>query len=251
MKKTWVVILLLAALPAAAQQVGHSHNRSVHHAPDTMQPPCHRYGLWYTPVWHSTIIDGLGVGVFAAPAEKNETLTVNGISIEADPLPPLFSVWATVEILVRSPEILRNKHKERTDSATKAIKHKSDSMYQGTTLWDRRQDTLVKARINGISISTGITESKTTVTGLAINAIWGLQDQMRGVEVTSLVNLHYSFTGLMVAAGNSTTTGRGVQIGIYNRCREGRLIQVGLLNKIGKRTLPFINFSFRHRKPAS
>ncbi len=242
MKKTWIVVVLLSMVLTARAQVKH---RNPSHR---IQPPYHRYGLWYLPVVHSTIIDGIGVGFYAAPAEKNETLTINGLSIEGDPLPLLFATFATMEIIIRSPELIKKADAEKHDSTKIALKRKNDSMNHERGFWVKEQDTLLKVKINGISVNGGITEGKTRMNGLAINAIWGMENQMNGVETTGLINLHYSFNGLLVAPVNSVTKGRGIQIGIYNRCKEGHLVQIGLLNKIGKRTLWIINFSFKRKK---
>jgi hypothetical protein len=242
MKKIWIVFVLLSMVLTARAQVKH---RNPSHR---IQPPCHRYGLWYLPVVNSTIIDGIGVGFYAAPAEKNETLKINGLSIEADPLPLLLASWASMEILVRSPELIKQARLEKHDSTNMAIKRKNDSVIHENGLWARGKDSLLKVKINGISISGGITEEKTRMNGLAINAVWGIENQMNGLEITGFINHHYSFQGLLIAPVNNASKGRGVQIGIYNRCKEGHLIQIGLLNKIGKRTTPIINFSFKRKK---
>ncbi len=243
-----IFVLISMVLTAQAQMVQKHPYHKKHHAPDTLHETYHRYGLWYTPVLHSTIIDGIGVGVFAGPAKKNETLKINGLSIEADPAPLFFSTWASFEILIRIPDLMKKSYEQKHDSTEIALKRKNDSIYNETGLWARQKDTLLKVVINGVSISGGITQGKTRMNGLAINAAWGIENQMNGVEITGLLNQHYSFQGVLIAPINSVIKGRGVQIGIYNRCKEGHLIQIGLLNRIGKRTTPFINFRFKRNK---
>ena len=249
MKKALIIIALLSIVLTAKAQMRQNHPyHQQHHAPDTLQPPYHRYGLWYTPVCHSTIVDGVGAGFFAGPAEKNETLTINGMSIEADPLPLLCATYWSAMVIVYIPRLIKEADKEKHDSAKMELKRRRDSIYHETGVWYPGKDSMLKVEINGVSISGGITATKTKMNGLAINAIWGNENQMNGLEVTGLINLHYSFQGLLIAPVNRVISGKGLQIGIYNNCKQGRVVQIGLLNKIGKRTIPFINFSFRRKK---
>jgi hypothetical protein len=111
-----------------------------------------------------------------------------------------------------------------------------------------KRDTVARATINGLSISTGTMFEETRVNGVAINILFAAENEMNGVEIGGLLSSHNKFTGLVAAGVNLAKNGKGMQVGIYNRCEKGNVLQIGLLNKIGKRTIPFLNFHFRRHK---
>lgn len=107
-----------------------------------------------------------------------------------------------------------------------------------------------ETKITGASICIGGVLGDTKITGLSLNGGISMAEEVVGVEATGVLNLHYSFRGIMIAGlRNKVTTGRGLQIGLFNTCRQGQVVQIGLINRIGKRITPIVNFSFR-RKPA-
>lgn len=240
------MILLLASLAGNAQP-GNAHKAVVH------KPACHRYAWWFLPVARTTTVDGIAMGVYAGAANDKDTLVVNGISIEADPLPVLggvyFTVFAAAVVISKTPSALVGKHRPKRDTALEAYRRRTGNdtpLYKDKELPE--DDTVMKTRINGLSISTGIVARKTKINGLALNVVCGLENALDGVEVTGLLNWHHSFRGLLVAIANTSTKGKGVQIGIYNYCGTGNVLQIGLVNRIGKRTTPLINFRFRRKK---
>ena len=52
-------------------------------------------------------------------------------------------------------------------------------------------------------------------------------------------------SGLVKVAVHCSAFGKGLQIGLFNSCKEGKVVQIGLLNKIGKRTIPLLNFKLK------
>ena len=250
---TIVIIAMLLSLSAAtAQTVAHTHLHYPNHKHDSLpqKPMRQRNGIWYTPVFRNTTINGVAAGVYASPYRKRDTLKVNGLSIEADPVPVVVIPLAALELLMHLPMILQSQHKykKQTDTAVARIrKQRYDSLVQQTPGW---RDTLAHSTINGLSISSGLIKSKMKINGAAINATCAAEKEMNGVEVSGLINIHTVFHGVIAAPVNATMRGKGVQIGLYNRSKGGKLLQIGLLNTIGKRTTPFINFSLkRHPKP--
>ena len=102
-----------------------------------------------------------------------------------------------------------------------------------------------KSVIRGLSISTGLL-SIDELRGVGVNGLISFPDRVKGFEITGMINSHYSFEGVMVAGfRNKSTVGKGLQIGLFNSCREGKVVQIGLLNRIGKRTIPFVNFKLK------
>lgn len=213
---------------------------------DTSNLYHHRYGLWYLPVLSNTVINGVGVGFFAAPFRKQDSLIINGISVEADPLPLVATMMWAMEAIVRSPALLAQKSNSPRDTSSAQtiarIRKKDSIAHIENELFKNMPE---KVKINGLSLSIGITEDPTKMNGVAINAVWGMQKDMNGVEISGVFNRHYHFNGIIAGLINSVKTGKGVQIGLYNKCDEGKVIQIGLLNKIGKRITPIMNFNLK------
>jgi hypothetical protein len=84
-----IVLFLLIILACNSclygQEAYHTHHKKAKKS-DRLH---HRYGLWVTPVQKSTVIDGIAAGVVALPIGENKTLRVNGINVEANPIPPV------------------------------------------------------------------------------------------------------------------------------------------------------------------
>lgn len=187
---------------------------------------------WATPVGKSSTINGLAIGLMALPFGEKTTVKINGLNIEAAPLSAFFWAYAIVGT-VRAGFGKPDAPGEPMSVLTNKNVYPDDS-------------TVIQARIRGISISGGGLASATNMSGIAINALISFPDRMQGIEVTGFVNVHYEFNGLMIAGlRNKATRGRGIQIALFNSCQRGQLLQVGLLNRIGKRTLPFMNVSFK------
>jgi len=197
----------------------------------------HRNIAWYTPPKGNTEISGLALGVYATPANNKDTLKINGLNIELDPGPIIFVPFVAFEKLINMPDKADRKRIEAENSG-------KDEESFGPDIGGNVQ-------VNGLNFSTGIIVTRTVVKGVAVNILCGIEKEMKGVEITGLVNEHNEGDGLIIAPVNILNKGRGLQLGLYNRCRKGPIVQIGLINKIGKRTLPIINFSFKRRETKS
>lgn len=195
------------------------------HTGDTSAPRI-RNVIFTTPVSKNTVINGLAIGFAPVAWRYARTLSINGISISASPIDPFLGIYA----LIYSVDW-----------------HKSDSAHPretiGTKDYYRKATDTVKDHFNGLVV--GSLTSGPHSNGINISFILNSSYSMNGLSIAGLHNFHYSFNGVLIAGlRNKTTTGRGLQIGLLNNCKEGKLVQIGLLNRIGKRTIPFINFQF-------
>lgn len=104
------------------------------------------------------------------------------------------------------------------------------------------------SHIHGLSISGGGILD-VDVRGVAINGVASYVNKADGIHFSGLFSMSYCFRGLVFGAiRNKSTYGKGIQIGLINTVREGNLVQIGLINRIGRRTLPFINFNFKKKR---
>ena len=235
-----LVLAMLLSLSSATAQHAVARHDSL-----PQKPMRQRSGIWYTPVLRNTTVNGVAAGVYTSAAWRRDSLTVNGLNIEADPVPVVGIVPLSMLMLMYLPRILETKHQHKiSDTGIVHIQRqrRHDSLAQYSK---HRWDTVAHTTINGLSISTGILKSKTKVNGSAINVIFAIQNEMNGVELSGLFNVHKSFRGLIMALVNVSGKGKGVQIGIVNHSKEGKLVQIGLVNTIGHRTTPIINFSHK------
>jgi hypothetical protein len=179
--------------------------------------------IFTTPVIRNTTINGLAIGLQAARWHGTTILNINGVSVSASPTDPIYAL-----IILLASTYLEPKGSYPKDDFN------SRDLYPEV-------DTSEKSAYNGLMI--GSVTPIVCSNGVNISAILNRSQSMNGLSIAGLFNHHYSFKGVLIAGlRNKTTTGKGVQIGLLNRCKEGRVIQIGLLNKIGKRTIPFINF---------
>lgn len=188
---------------------------------------------WATPVKKNTVINGVAFGyIQAVPWMNADSLKINGLNLDAS----LFCIWGGIYAIVGtlfSPFSPNNPSKSEEDPL-------------GSRLAFVQKDTVFATKIKGISIGAGGLASGTKMGGLALNGITSFADEVSGVEITGIMNLHYSFVGVMLAGlRNKVTTGRGLQISLINTCKEGKVVQIGLINRIDKRIIPFVNFSLK------
>ncbi|RLD27171.1 MAG: hypothetical protein DRI54_01520 [Bacteroidetes bacterium] len=100
--------------------------------------------------------------------------------------------------------------------------------------------------MNGVSISVFDFSDEFVVNGTQITLFYHDMAELNGFSLTIGGARYVSFDGVMISGIlNNTNQGKGVQLGLINRTKNMRGIQIGLWNRIGKRGLPFINFSFR------
>lgn len=188
---------------------------------DTSAPRIRNF-IFTTPVGKNTVINGLAIGFNPVPWKSAQRLSINGVSISASPLDLIIAVHVIV--------------------------HSFGLKKEDSTIGDRnfyiKETNTVNDFFNGLILGTFI--GGPHINGINVSAIMNCSNTMNGLSIAGINNFHYSFNGILIAGlRNKTTKGRGLQIALLNRCKEGgKLVQIGLLNKIGKRTIPFINFQF-------
>jgi len=104
----------------------------------------------------------------------------------------------------------------------------------------------IEDSMNGVSLSVIDFSDEFVVNGTQITLLYHDMAELNGFSLTLGGARYVSFDGVMISGIlNNTNQGKGVQLGLINRAKNMRGIQIGLWNRIGKRGLPFINFSFR------
>lgn len=190
-----------------------------------------------TPSNKHTVIAGLAIGFTAHPlGERSDSLYVqiNGLNIELGPFGIIGGIYGTMFGLIGIP-----------DSLNKKINFFNNNGYPEKSDFERVE---YWTKVNGISLSFGgITE--TINTGIIINGLSGTPYKTNGIQISGLLNLQYEFNGILIAGiSNKVKKGNGLQIALINNCDKGNVFQIGLFNRIGKKALPFINFSFKKEK---
>lgn len=223
------MIAFTLSLVPAASQIFKADTLSNQNA-KISKPLKTRNGIWFTPVSRNTRINGMALGLWAMPMDDAiDTMEINGINISIEPLSlTFFSFYAiagTVSSLFES--------------------RKGSVLFNKDVFVDSLSSDPLK--INGLSISGGQIGDITN--GISLNLGATFSTTMNGMSVSTVMNGHYSFKGVLIAGlRNKTTTGSGLQIGLINTCRDGNLVQIGLINRIGKRIVPIMNFRFRRNK---
>jgi hypothetical protein len=107
---------------------------------------------------------------------------------------------------------------------------------------------IIENKINGLSI--GIVEITDwyVVNGIQISGLSHSMYKLNGLSVSLGESFYSSFKGVMISGLlNQTLKGKGLQIGLVNSSKTLRGVQIGLWNRIGKRSLPIINMSFKKK----
>lgn len=189
-----------------------------------------------TPVKRNVTINGVAIGFMGRPWKGAESLKVNGLNLDTSPFALFGGVLAFVGTFLSPFNMLGKNDAPRDELGFSDVFPDSVSG-------------VPEVAIEGASLSAGLLRN-CELRGVSLNAFVSFTDQTNGMEVTGIMNLHYSFKGIIIAAlRNKTTTGKGVQIALINSCKSGHVIQFGLLNRIGNRVLPIVNFSLKKRRP--
>jgi hypothetical protein len=185
--------------------------------------------IFTTPVGKNTTINGLAVGLFATPEMDADSLRINGMNVEIEPLgiiAGMYSLFGTFAAPFQKEDTTRD---GMSDIVNNKIFPEKDESFP----------TIIK----GVSISIGGLSRLVQMKGFSVNGINSFASEVYGFEISGIMNLHYSFNGVMIAIlRNKTAIGKGLQIALFNNCQSGKVFQIGLINKIGKRTLPFLNW---------
>lgn len=195
--------------------------------------------LSVTPTNHHKVTNGIAVGWTVHPwSSWNDTLfvKVNGLNLEVGPLGIVGGLWGTMFGLAG----MKDDDGHRVSFFSR---YGYDSLIDGYPRYG--------TYINGLSLSIGgVNDSYDR--GLIINGLSGFCYTVEGIQVSGLVNNMTELKGISVAAiANVATKARGIQIGLINKCQSGNVLQIGLFNRIGKRVIPFINFSMKKMQQGS
>lgn len=187
--------------------------------------------VFITPVSRNTTINGLAIGLMPSTRGRATKLKINGVSVHASPFDILYAMYG----LAFSVHSLTGSKRD-----TARIK-------DGIPLANRyvypQKDTIRHVIQNGLFI--GGANDGNKINGLNISIVGNAGDVMNGLSISGFFNVHHTFNGLLIGGlRNKTTTGTGLQVGLFNSCQSGKLLQIGLINRIGKRVIPIINFSF-------
>jgi hypothetical protein len=197
--------------------------------PDTSSPRI-RNIIFTIPVARNSTINGLAIGFRPRAWRGAQTLNINGVAVAASPFDPILGVFVLLFSVDLEP---KSSTYPKDDFSTGYLYPKADTVYNNEKF--NKFNGLILGTITPVAVSNGVN----------ISAVLNASHAMNGLSISGLFNHHHSFKGVLIAVlRNKTTTGKGIQIGLFNRCKEGKVVQIGLLNKIGKRTIPFINFQF-------
>ena len=174
-------------------------------------------------------IDGLALSLLtqnrgsAAPLSTSDTpLVINGMNLDIQPLIPAFiGIWAP---LYHVFSMLKTE-----DSTAKAA-----PMFY-------REDSLIY--ITGVDLNVFGSYAGSNLRGFGYGTILNTYVVQRGVSVSVLFNDAVELHGAQLSLlGNYTRKGRGVQIGLINRCQDCDCLQIGLINRNGNSFRPLVNW---------
>ena len=181
--------------------------------------------FWFTPC-NVEEVNGLALGLFTEnikndPYNEKDSLKVNGLNLEI-----------SIMRLAALPAM-----------------HYSGPFPDSLEFYDEYIRKNLELKINGVNISLFGTINEAKINGLNIGGLNTVVDHINGLSISGLNNFSYIMNGVTIAAiRNRATKGKGVQIGLFNKCNDLRGFQIGLWNTNGKRSLPFINWQFRPTK---
>jgi hypothetical protein len=178
-------------------------------------------------------INGVAIGWSLLGVEEKDTTDINGLYINASPLPVIgIAVGVLYFVTTLLPPY---KKKNLTSDSTNTTELKTNTAITSSTL-------------NGVAVSIFENAGQYTMNGLQISAFAHLMGSSNGLSVAGIINSAYTIKGVQISLFNKAMKGKGVQLGLINNSKEFKGVQIGVWNKIGKRGLPFINFSFKKRK---
>lgn len=178
--------------------------------------------IWYTPC-NVEEINGLAIGMMPKNIKnqkygKPAYLVVNGLNIELNP----FEL-----VTIYYPQF---------------VGPYSDSLEYFEAVFEDK----IETTLNGLSITLVNAIGETQMNGVNFAGLVTQADILKGLSISGFSNFSYKMSGLTIAGlHNKATSGKGVQIALYNNAVDFRGFQIGLWNKNGKRSLPFINWQFK------
>lgn len=162
-------------------------------------------------------INGFSISYRNGTHSFKKDLTINGLSVTADPFFfPLFMLMAPQRLIESYPDFESNVGEKST------------------------------VIINGLYLSTtSILSEPTTMNGLSMSLLNG-NLITNGLQVSPIINISQQFKGLQISGfRNTAITARGLQIGLWNTAANLKGVQIGIWNSNQKRSMPLINWNFK------
>lgn len=153
-----------------------------------------------------------------------DSIRINGVHTNISPIQAFVGGTGVLMALFQPKELL---HAFRADTST-------------------IDDLAIRHKLNGVSISLLEFGEEFSFQGVQITGLVNKVDKVNGLSVSTLISDNVHFNGVTISAlHNRTNNGRGAQIALINNATRLRGVQIGLWNRIGKRSLPLINMSFK------
>lgn len=189
-----------------------------------------RYVLWFTPSGASSIY-GLAVGIMADPEfTDDDHQEIYGINCEVGP-------WGAFAFLFVPLTTMFAPFSSETDP--------SQFLWSGNAYLEYEKPEIF---IRGLNLSLGGHGGPTQITGISLNGVFTSTIISEGFSAALLMNVTYSFNGVMLSLRNKATTGKGLMFGMLNNCDDCTGVQIGFLNRMGRRVLPLINWRRKSKR---
>jgi hypothetical protein len=224
---THIVVFLLAANAYAFGQPADSASNKA--SKPRVVRPLQRNVIWFTPT-RARQINGIALGTLpSSMIYKNDTLKINGLHVEADPLMMIIVPYVIIGSVL-SPFIWS----DGSESGDAFYSYPDTIRYEKTN-----------NHLSGVNLGLLGSADMDHYKGISISTLVTKGVSLKGISITLGQNNFYSANGLLIAGlMNNVNNGSIVQIGLFNRCKECKGVQIGLLNTFGKRTIPFLNMNF-------
>lgn len=176
-------------------------------------------------------LNGWAVGVLPLDMKYTDhKKTINGLYTNISPFQVIFGLMIPIVIMEK---ISKPEHYIKVDRKNLHIIRGVDSTYN---------------KLNGVSISIFNVTDSYIKNGLQISVVHKMY-KLTGVSISALSAEYNQFNGVMISGiFNEAVKGRGVQIGLINKCDDFYGVQFGLWNKIGKFGFPFVNMRFKRKR---
>jgi hypothetical protein len=162
-------------------------------------------------------VNGFVLGIGHVDNKWIENQTVNGLNLEANPVPlaGAFMVFMAIPYL---PEIIKNNAK------------KNDSISEHNFViknWNYTPN----LKINGFNLSTGCFFTTTNMNGLNIS-LGNKFKNFNGLSITPLGTISDKLNGISIGIINSNTDLKGATFGLYNQTFQLQGFQIGFVNQV-------------------
>ncbi len=200
-------------------------------------------------------VNGLVFGLGHISNKNISKQTINGLNIEANPV-PIVVLFATLLTIMHLDDVIKNNKVPDSIKGTEAH-YKSEYF-----------DSPPQLTLRGVNLSTGSFFTTTNMSGLNIS-LANMFNEFKGLSITALCtfadthngiafgminvnntlkgstigfyNQSYELKGLHLGVINQTGNNKGLQIGVFNRSNS-KGFQIGVWNVNNKRSIPFINW---------